>query len=546
MASSFIDRVINDTYRIHRVIGTGGMGSVFEASHLRIPRRFAVKILTGRNTTNRQALQRFYREARITSELGHENIIEVVDFNSTEGGVPFIVMELLQGEDLAQRIYRCQRLALEQTSQILLQVGSAMEVVHDRGIVHRDLKPSNIFLCPRVGKDDLVKVLDFGISKIAGRKDGVTNTRTLMGSLYFIAPEQVRSSEVDYRADIYSMGSIVYAMLAGCPPFCATDGELLVAQILAEDPPALWNINPRIPSLVESVVRQALQKHPEERFDSMMEFAREFELAVLRSRSEDFDRTDLVDGDPLAEGEDLVGNEAAEAQPDEDDLGLGRRELAQIPTQPVVEDRREDAPTIEHPGAHTDVDLAAEDMQELSRTPGPRRPRRRRRLVTLQDPPTAMDWPPKEFDAQEEQPTNEWRSVSQALEFKRLQGSAENRETEEVLPATVLRRGEPDTERVAPLIVGAAGEHDTEEHCPQGGADAGASEIPAEPEDTCQVLLREAYARVPTDEVVPTRVVWPEKGQEIRNTEPGTRNRGQSNGQQGNGERETGNGEQGE
>ena len=432
MTSSMIDKVIADTYRIERVIGTGGMGTVFEAVHLRIPKRFAIKLLTRKLTRSRQALERFYREAKVTSELGHENIVQVIDFNSTDQGEPFIVMELLRGEDLASRIYRLSRVSLDETNHILHQVASAMDVVHKRGIVHRDLKPQNIFLCTREGKDDLVKVLDFGISKILGAESLVTSTRTLLGSLYFISPEQTRSSDVDPQADIYSMGCIVYTMLAGVPPFYSKESVDLVEQIMTTDPPSICELNQTIPPLVEQAVLGALQKHPEDRYGSMLEFADELERALLRSRSEAFERTDLIKTPEL-----LQRLEQAEK---EEPPGFSEHVLADLRTelldghhsdtvQLTDEELEEDEePVTPGPGLPGDDSRAGVEQLDEAETPGPEVDRAY--LHTMPDPRTNLDWP---LGKSHEKSTDEWLAVSRAQAQEDGQTVNGESETDKVL-----------------------------------------------------------------------------------------------------------------
>ena len=282
--------VLKETYRLERLLGKGGMGMVYEASHLRLTRRFAVKLLFPEMIASPAAVQLFHREAEVTSRLGHENIVEVVDFDHTPDGVPYLVMELLEGEDLDQRIARLGSFDLEQTTVVLRQLASALAAAHEQGVVHRDLKPKNIFLCP-VGGDEVVKVLDFGISKIMGGQTAVTRPSAMLGSLLFMPPEQTRSTEVDQRADIYAAGAIVYAMLGGRPPFSGEDLEVVYQQVLHEPPPSLRALAPDVPELVEEVVWRALAKQRDDRYESITEFSSAFERAAMRAMSESFDLT---------------------------------------------------------------------------------------------------------------------------------------------------------------------------------------------------------------------------------------------------------------
>src|SRR5262249_41115672 len=193
------------------------MGSVYEASHLRVPRRFAVKLLNPEAIGHRDVFERFQREAEIASSLGHDHIAQVFDFNYAEDGVPYMVLELLEGEDLSVRIGKKGSLTVAQTVALLEQVTDALEAAHGRGIVHRDLKPQNLFLCRRGGSDDFVKILDFGISKILHAPTMSTRTGMIFGTPNYMSPEQAegRQSEIDRRTDIFALGTILYECLSG-------------------------------------------------------------------------------------------------------------------------------------------------------------------------------------------------------------------------------------------------------------------------------------------------------------------------------------------
>jgi len=282
-----IGQILQDTYRLERLIGMGGMGAVYEASHQRLSRGFAVKMLNPDVAENAEALERFRREAEITSGLGHPNILDVIDFNHTPDGAPYIIMELLDGEDLATRKKRLGRLGLHQVASIFKQAASALQAVHDNGIVHRDLKPQNIFLCNSQGRDDFVKVVDFGVSKILGSQSPLTRTHALLGTPFYMAPEQAeeRAAEVDFRTDMYAMATIVYELLAGRPPFTGDSIPALLYRIVQQEPAPLQTLQPDVPLPVDAVIQQALSKRPGDRFGSMDEFWREFAAAINYDQS---------------------------------------------------------------------------------------------------------------------------------------------------------------------------------------------------------------------------------------------------------------------
>ena len=260
--------ILHETYRLDRQLGEGGMGEVYVASHLRLERRFAVKLLIAEAARDEVALGRFQSEARVTSALGHPHIVEVVDFNVTQEGRPYLVMELLEGEDLATRIDRDGAMGLAQIASIVRQVTSALHAAHEKGVVHRDLKPENVFLCRRGALDDYVKLLDFGISKVLGSKTVETKQRTLVGSPCYMSPEQAdeRVSEVDARTDIYAVGTMIFEMLAGAPPFEAASLPSLLYKIVHVAPPDIRSLRPDAPEPLVQVVSIAMQKEPDLRY----------------------------------------------------------------------------------------------------------------------------------------------------------------------------------------------------------------------------------------------------------------------------------------
>ena len=218
-----IGKVLHDTHEVVRLIGQGGMGAVYEAVHKRLRKqKFAVKVLHQKMVEDEKIFTRFQREAEIATEVGHANIISVVDFYETDDGQPCKVMEYLEGEDLGVQIKKMGKLKPHEVVELVVQVGGALQAVHDKGVVHRDLKPANIFLVKRPNGKEKVKVLDFGISKI--RDSGtLTGDQAVLGPPHYMSPEQGEgvTRDVDHRTDIFALGTIFYQVLCGKVPFNA-------------------------------------------------------------------------------------------------------------------------------------------------------------------------------------------------------------------------------------------------------------------------------------------------------------------------------------
>ena len=279
-ARSLVGTTLNDAYRVVRLIGEGAMGGIYEARQLRLDKRVAIKVMTRELAVNGEALLRFHREAEITSQLGHPNIITVFDFGTTHAGQPYLVMEFLEGEDLATRLHRKTALSLPAAVRITKQVASALAETHAKGVVHRDLKPANLFLV-RVQGEDFAKVLDFGISKVRAASTALTNASTLMGTPMYMAPEQAKGeTELDHLIDQWALACITYEMLAGRPPYLGDDTAALLYQVVHQEPPRLSNFVEDLPPEVEQVIQRALAKAPGDRFPNVTAFARALEAAA--------------------------------------------------------------------------------------------------------------------------------------------------------------------------------------------------------------------------------------------------------------------------
>jgi serine/threonine-protein kinase len=261
--------VLGGSYEIIRMVGEGGMGRVYEARHQRLTtKRFAVKMLHPDLARQPDVVTRFQREAEASSVLSHPNVVDVFDVSSSPDGRPYIVAELLQGEELGNHLDRVGKMTPAAAAHVVRQVCAALGAAHAAGIVHRDVKPENVFLS---GDGHHVKVLDFGISKVGDNKDGLTKTGTVMGTPDYMAPEQARGDKVDSRADIYAVGAMLYRALTGRKPFEGRDPMATLTAVLTEEPPRPTEIQGGIPLSLEHVIQKAMAKNPSERYQTMAE-----------------------------------------------------------------------------------------------------------------------------------------------------------------------------------------------------------------------------------------------------------------------------------
>ena len=283
--------VIEGRYRIIKVIGEGGMGTVYLAEHVLIQRRYAVKVLHPEFATDADVIERFMNEARAAGTLGHPNIVESTDMGFARDEMPYIVFEYLEGSPLSDEVYRLRGLPVRRALKIAHQIASALESAHAAGIIHRDLKSDNVILTHRDEIADHVKVIDFGISRFteAETSEGGGGRRraTVMGTPEFMAPEQMTNPEaIDQRTDIYALGVVLYEMFAGRTPFINNnDIDELLRKILTEEPPAIDR--PEIPpGLLEMTFERMLAKDPAKRFQTMKDVKGALEAFWGASRRE--------------------------------------------------------------------------------------------------------------------------------------------------------------------------------------------------------------------------------------------------------------------
>ena len=279
---SVVGQTLGGKYKVLRVLGEGGMGSVYECEHVTLHRRVAIKVLNPTQARKNASVQRFHNEAQVAGAIGHPNICEIYDIGETDDGSPFLVMELLHGRTLADRIASEGALPFDDVVEIISQVLSGLVAAHDKGIIHRDIKPENVFLSTRPGIPPLAKLLDFGISKVAGADDlHLTRTGMVMGTPFYMSPEQARGDRnLDHRVDIYATGVMMYECLTGRRPYTAANYNALLVQILTTSPRPPHEIRPAVPLPFEEVVRTAMHRERDKRFRTAAEMQRA--LVALR------------------------------------------------------------------------------------------------------------------------------------------------------------------------------------------------------------------------------------------------------------------------
>ncbi len=263
------ERLIDGKYRVEGLIGRGAMGSVYAAEHVLLSKKVAIKVLHRRGG-GAADVKRFLREARVVGSLGHPNIVQVFDLGALGDGAPYLVMDRLEGETLADRLEVARRLDPQALLKIMTEVLSALAAAHDRAIVHRDLKPDNIFLARGPRGRETAKLLDFGISKSLQDENTLSLTRTgaVVGTPYYLAPEQARGDAIDHRVDVWAAGVVMYEAGTGMMPFNAPNYNALLTKILHQRPRPPRSVRPDLPPSVEAIIVKALAFEPSARFES--------------------------------------------------------------------------------------------------------------------------------------------------------------------------------------------------------------------------------------------------------------------------------------
>lgn len=267
--------IVLDKYQVERTVGIGGMGLVVSAIHTSLGTPVAIKFLLPQFASSAEATRRFLREAQAASKIASEHIVRVFDTGMSQPWGPYIVMEYLEGNDLSRRLRTGGPLSIELAIDFTVQAALALTEAHANGIVHRDVKPANLFVVQRSDGAPLLKVLDFGISKVAEASSlEVTRTQAILGSGLYMSPEQMRSSKgVDHRTDIYALGVTIFEMLTRTQPFTAESFAELAIKVSSEPPTPLLSLRPDIPIELSEAIARAYAKKPDDRYQSMGELA---------------------------------------------------------------------------------------------------------------------------------------------------------------------------------------------------------------------------------------------------------------------------------
>ena len=278
-ADPLLGSVVDNRYDIQSVIGEGGMGVVYAARHRSLGKRFALKALRKDLATDPEIAARFLQEARMAASVSHPGLVEITDFGRLPTGQPFFVMELLEGQSLAQLIRRGGPVPAARAVELVRQIADALGAAHDRSIVHRDLKPDNIHVSDVAGRDR-VTIVDFGLAKVIGASR-LTRAGMVFGTPHYMSPEQAQGDATDHRADIYALGVVMYEMFTGRVPFEADSymGVLTKHMYMAPTPPSQLALSGKL-GVLEDITLRCLEKKPAHRYQALRELSRDLELAM--------------------------------------------------------------------------------------------------------------------------------------------------------------------------------------------------------------------------------------------------------------------------
>jgi serine/threonine protein kinase len=280
--STLVGKTIDGKYLIQSPLGEGGMAVVYKANHIQMERTVVIKVMQGWLLSNRNSVERFERECKLTAKLNHPNIVSVYDVGSINGKEPYLVMEFINGESLADKIDKSGALPYATTGNIIVQICRGLQEAHSNGIIHRDLKPDNVLLQHKSDRPDWVKIVDFGISNLVQGSKRLTKTGRMVGTPEYIAPEQLKDRPIDIRTDLYGIGVMMFEMLTGHVPFDGESAEAILMKHLLEDPPPMSEVKPDLPqpNPFQPIVDKLMRKDPDERYQTATELRLDVEQAL--------------------------------------------------------------------------------------------------------------------------------------------------------------------------------------------------------------------------------------------------------------------------
>ncbi|MBN8659606.1 MAG: serine/threonine protein kinase [Candidatus Melainabacteria bacterium] len=281
--SALIGKTIDGKYLIQNVLGEGGMAVVYKANHVQMERTVVIKVMQGWLLSNKNSIERFERECKLTAKLNHPNIVSVYDVGSIGGKEPYLVMEYIKGEALADKIHSQGALPYATTGNIIVQMCRGLQEAHSMGIIHRDLKPDNVLLQHKSDRPDWVKIVDFGISNLVHGSKRLTKTGRMVGTPEYIAPEQLKDRPIDIRTDLYAIGIMMFEMLTGKVPFEGESAESILMKHLLEDAPPISSVRPDILEVgnpFEPIISKLLKKEPDDRYQTATELRLDVEQAL--------------------------------------------------------------------------------------------------------------------------------------------------------------------------------------------------------------------------------------------------------------------------
>ena len=294
-----VGEVLASKYRLEELLGSGGMGHVYRAVNEHVGRAVAIKVLRAEHAQNGQIVERFLREARAANLVRHPNVVDVLDIGKEDGGAPFIVQELLEGEDLAHFVKRRGgKLPVEEVCDLLLPVIDAVAEAHAQGVVHRDIKPENVFLAKgKPPHGPTPKLLDFGISKVRAPDLRATEVGMMMGTPAYMAPEQVQGArDADPRSDVWALGVMMFELMAGRMPFDMQDAPALFVAIATRDAPTLLEVSADVTPAISRLVERCLRRQPNERYPSAAELGRDLRHVMDNTELEPTGKRSLPPG----------------------------------------------------------------------------------------------------------------------------------------------------------------------------------------------------------------------------------------------------------